>query len=82
MNHSNFTPTLTLPRQWGGNILKGQRIFPSLAGREGVNKLSPVQRAGRDVVKVLQRYLFTLITYNEKLYHILTTYRLLLPLSS
>src|SRR5512135_3883136 len=33
MNHSNLIPTLTLPRQWGGNILKKQRISPSLGGR-------------------------------------------------
>jgi hypothetical protein len=51
-------------------------------GREGVKKLPPVQRAGRDVGKVLQRYLFTLTTYNEQLYKILTTYRFLLPLLS
>jgi hypothetical protein len=35
--------------------------------REGVKKLAPFQRAGRDVVKVLQRYLFTLTTDDEKL---------------
>jgi len=58
------------------------RILPSPGGRECEKKLSPVQRAGRDIAEVLQRYLFTLTTYNKKLYHVLTTYRLLLPLPS
>jgi hypothetical protein len=39
---------------------------PPFAKGGGVKKLSPVQRAGRDVVKVLQRYLFTLATDVEK----------------
>jgi len=33
----------------------------------GVKKLAPLQRAGRDVVKVLQRYLFMFTTDEEKL---------------
>jgi hypothetical protein len=41
-----------------------------------------MQRAGRDIGKVLQRYLFTLITYNEKLQYMLTPYRILFPLPS
>ncbi len=43
-------------------------LHPPLRLRgEGVKKLAPSQRAGRDVVKVLQRYLFTLTTDDEKL---------------
>jgi hypothetical protein len=34
---------------------------------EGVKKLLQVERTGRDVKKVLQRYLSTLTTHNEKL---------------
>jgi hypothetical protein len=45
-------------------------------------KIVPVQRTGRDVGKVLQRYLFTFTVYNENLYHVLTIYRLLLPFPS
>jgi hypothetical protein len=48
--------------------LKGKMTtFLPLQGGEGVKKLAPLQRAGRDVVKVLQRYLFTLTTDDEKL---------------
>jgi hypothetical protein len=35
--------------------------------REGVKKLPPARRAGRDIEKVLQRHLFTSTAYNEKL---------------
>lgn len=48
----------------GGNPHKSPR--PSLV-RDGVKKLSPLQRSGGDVVKVLQRDLFTLTTDDEKL---------------
>jgi hypothetical protein len=34
---------------------------------EGVKKLIQVERAGRDIEKVLQRYLFALTTHDEKL---------------
>jgi hypothetical protein len=47
-----------------------------------VKKLSKVVRAGRDVGKVLQRYLFTLTTYNEKFQYGSNSYRNLLPLPS
>jgi hypothetical protein len=40
--------------------------FYPLYKREGVKKLSLLQRPGRDVGKVLQRYLFTLTTDDEK----------------
>jgi hypothetical protein len=33
---------------------------------EGVEKLLHVERSGRDIEKVLERYLFGLTTYNEK----------------
>jgi hypothetical protein len=35
--------------------------------REGVKKLLQVERAGRDIEKVLQRYLFGSTIRNEKL---------------
>jgi len=41
-----------------------------------------VQRAGGEIGKVLQRYLFTLSTDDEKLQYMLTTYRSLFPLPS
>jgi len=41
-----------------------------------------VQRAGWNVGKVLQRYLFTLTTDDEKLQYRLTNYRVLFPLPS
>ena len=41
-----------------------------------------MQRAGWDIGKVLQRYLFTLITNDEKPQYMLTNYRLLFPLPS
>ena len=47
-----------------------------------MKKSSPMQRAGKDIGKVLQRYLFTLIIYNEKLQYMLTNYRILFPLPS
>jgi hypothetical protein len=34
---------------------------------EAVKKLLQVERAGRDIEKVLERYLFGLTTYNETL---------------
>jgi hypothetical protein len=50
---------------------------------EKVWKNSPrVQRAGRGIGKVLQRYLFTLPTDDEKLQYMLITYKVLLPLPS
>jgi hypothetical protein len=60
---------------------KPQKL-PSPGGREGVKKLSPLERSGRDVVKVLQRSLVTSTADNEKLYYMLGSYRLLLPLPS
>jgi hypothetical protein len=48
-----------------------------------VKKTVPqVQRAGKDIVKVLQRYLFTLITDDEKFQYMLINYRVLFPLPS
>jgi hypothetical protein len=40
-------------------------ILPLIKG--GYEKTVPVQRAGRDVGEVLQRYLFTVTIYDEKL---------------
>jgi hypothetical protein len=50
--------------------------------REAVKKFSPVQRAGEDVGKVLQRHLFTLTAYDEKHQYLSITHRLLLALPS
>jgi hypothetical protein len=47
-----------------------------------MKKLSPVKRAGRDVGKVLQRYLFGLTTDDEKLQSRLISYTESLPLPS
>ena len=44
--------------------------------------MAPLQRSGRDVVKVLQRHLFALTADDEKLNNMLSTYELLLPLSA
>jgi hypothetical protein len=41
--------------------------FQSPLPHEAVKKLLRVQRAGRDIEKVLQRYLFGLTTNHEKL---------------
>jgi hypothetical protein len=42
-------------------------ILNPLTPPEAVKKLLQVERAGRDIEKVLQRYLFALTIHNEKL---------------
>jgi hypothetical protein len=41
--------------------------LPSPSSLEAVKKFLQVERAGRDIEKVLQRNLFGLTTHNEKL---------------
>jgi hypothetical protein len=65
MNHSSFTPTFTSPRDGEKNFLRETSDFP-LPRRKGRSKeLSLVKRAGRDVEKVLQRYLSVPATDDE-----------------
>jgi hypothetical protein len=45
-------------------------------------KLNQVERAGGDIGKVLQRYLFALTVGDEKLNHVMITYGPMLPLPS
>jgi hypothetical protein len=43
-----------------------RNLIPSPTSPEAVKKLLQIERAGRDIGKVLQRYLFALTTHDEK----------------
>jgi len=60
-NHKIFPSTLTEE----GGVRRSSS--PSPSSPEAVKKLLQVKRAGGDIEKVLERYLFGLPTYNEKL---------------